>query len=674
MNLQDLNASQSQAITCIDKPCLVLAGAGSGKTRVITYKIAYLIENAGYQPSSIRAVTFTNKAAREMKQRTSALLGKKKSKGLGISTFHTLGLNILQSEYLVLGYRKGFSILDARDVESCISELLHRTEYDDDSIFGKQVMYQISRWKNEFVDVNTAQATAETPLQKTQSSIYAKYQQHLQACNSMDFDDLIMLPVVLFRQHSDTLLKWRGKIHYMLVDEYQDTNTSQYELIKLLCGLRQKLTVVGDDDQSIYAWRGARPENIARLGEDFRGLEVIKLEQNYRSSSRILNAANKLIANNPHLIEKKLWSAAGPGEYIRVFPCKNTDDEASRIAIDIISRRFQDGDDYQRFAILYRSNYQSRNYEKALRDQSIPYQVTGGIAFFERKEIKDIMAYLRLICNLDDDQALLRVINTPKREIGTATIQGLANYARSRHRSLGQSMQELGLKESLGNRSWMRLQEFAHIIVDLNSKIKNGDALTIAKLLIAKLDYTDWLKQISSSQKQADDAVENIMELISWIGNLQKSRDESSLSELITHLTLMSILENDDNNNENRGVHLMTIHAAKGLEFPHVYLAGFEEDSIPHHQSQDAESIEEERRLAYVGVTRAEKSLTICHARTRQKFGELQHYEPSRFLFELPEEDLEGAEHLASKLTESEKKEKALNTFADLKAILGGAD
>ncbi len=674
MNLQDLNTSQRQAVACIDKPCLVLAGAGSGKTRVITCKIAYLIENAGYQPSFIRAVTFTNKAAREMKQRTTALLGKKKSTGLGISTFHTLGLKILQTEYPTLGYRKGFSILDARDVESCIGELLHRTEHDEDSTFIKQTMYQISRWKNEFVDFDVAQATAESPLQQVQSSVYARYQQHLQACNSMDFDDLIMLPVMLFRQHSDKLLKWRGKIHYMLVDEYQDTNTSQYELINLLCGLRQKLTVVGDDDQSIYAWRGAKPENMARLNQNFHDLEVIKLEQNYRSSSRILNSANALIANNPHLIEKKLWSAAGPGEYIRVFPCKNTDDEASRIAIDIISRRFQDGDDYQRFAILYRSNYQSRNYEKALRDQSIPYQITGGIAFFERREIKDIMAYLRLLCNPDDDQALLRIINTPKREIGTSTIQGLANYARSRHQSLGRSMQELGLRESLGNRRWQRLQEFVHFIAELKSKADDADAMSIARELVSNLDYADWLKQTSSSQKQADEAVENVMELINWIGNLQKSRNENSLSDLITHLTLISILENDDSNNDNKGVHLTTIHAAKGLEFPHVYLAGFEEDSLPHHQSQDPESIEEERRLAYVGITRAEKSLTICHAKTRQKFGELQHFEPSRFLFELPEEDLEGAEHLAGKLTESEKEEKALNTFANLKAILGSAD
>ncbi|MCP3690450.1 MAG: UvrD-helicase domain-containing protein [Gammaproteobacteria bacterium] len=666
--MQDLNSPQQQAITCIDSPCLVLAGAGSGKTRVITYKVAHLI-NAGYAPSTIRAVTFTNKSAREMKQRVTALLGKKTAKGLGISTFHTMGLRILQSEYTLLGYRKGFSIMDARDVESCLGELMLRSEQDDPA-FVKQTMYQISRWKNEFIEAATAQASAATPLEQMQAQIYQAYQDHLLACNAVDFDDLIMLPVQLFRGNDNILLKWRGKIHYLLVDEYQDTNASQYELIKLICGLRQKLTVVGDDDQSIYAWRGARPENINRLQDDFRGLQVIKLEQNYRSSGRILNTANVLIANNAHLFDKKLWSAAGPGEYIRVFPCKNTEDEANRVAIDIISKRLQNNESYSRFAILYRSNFQSRNYEKALRENSIPYQITGGTAFFERREVKDIMAYLRLLSNIDDDQALIRIINTPRREIGSSTIQQLASYAGNRRCSMGQALQELGLKESIGNRAWQRLQSFIELISELRREVERLDAMAVARLLVARLDYGEWLTETCSSQKQAGDAMENIEELISWIGNLQKTRDDNSLSALISHLSLMSILENDEDKTEQDAVQLMTLHAAKGLEYPHVYLVCFEEDSLPHHQSQDADGLEEERRLAYVGITRAEQTLTICHARTRQKFGELQHCEPSRFLFELPEEDLDGADHLASKLSESEKKQRGLNTFADLKAML----
>ena len=318
MNLQDLNQPQQQAVKCIDRPCLVLAGAGSGKTGVITRKIAWLIHQ-GYAAQHICAVTFTNKAAREMRQRVTRLMDSKTTKGLKISTFHSLGQRILIHESHRLGYRRGFSIMDSRDVETCLDGLAHRLEQDTDYI--RQTMYQISRWKNDFIDPTTAVATADTPLLQAQARLYVEYQQHLLACNSMDFDDLIMLPVQLFRNHAEVLNNWQDRIRYLLIDEYQDTNTSQYEMVKALCSIRQKLTVVGDDDQSIYAWRGARPENLQRLQQDFAALEVIKLEQNYRSTSRILGAANQLIANNQHLYEKKLWSASGAGDLIRVFPC-----------------------------------------------------------------------------------------------------------------------------------------------------------------------------------------------------------------------------------------------------------------------------------------------------------------------------------------------------------------
>jgi ATP-dependent DNA helicase Rep len=672
MNLQDLNAPQQAAITCIDKPCLVLAGAGSGKTRVITHKIAWLIEQAGYSPGKIRALTFTNKSAREMRQRIITLLGKKGARGLHISTFHSFGLAIIQQEYHLLGLRKSFSIMDSRDVESCLTELTLRTNEDLD--FVKQAMYQIGRWKNEFISATEALQAADTPLLETQARLYEEYQQYLLACNSLDFDDLIMKPVLLFRQDNATLLKWQGMVHYLLVDEYQDTNTSQYEIIKLVCGTRQKFTVVGDDDQSIYAWRGARPENIKRLQQDFPDLQVVKLEQNYRSSSRILKAANALIANNERLFEKNLWSAAGTGEFIRVFPCKSADEESNQVAVDILSRCFQSQHEFQQFAILYRSNFQSRAYEKALRDHSIPYQINGATSFFERQEIKDIMAYLRLITNPDDDRALLRIINTPRREIGTATIKTLANYAKERRSSLGKILKELGLQETLGRRAWMRLQGFADFIDEMRTRVDQLDALAFTKHLISALDYPDWLRDTCSSQKAAENAIENIVELTSWIGNLQKQQADPSLDNLVSHLSLMSILENDESEKDQQAVQLMTLHSAKGLEFPHVYLVGFEEDSLPHHQSQDAAGIEEERRLAYVGITRAGKTLTLSYAKTRQRFGENQQCEPSRFLLELPEQDLEGAEHVASKLTDDEKKQQGLNHFTDLQAMLGISD
>jgi ATP-dependent DNA helicase Rep len=671
LNLKDLNPPQQQAVACIDRPCLVLAGAGSGKTGVITRKIAWLIQQ-GYAAQHICAVTFTNKAAREMRQRVARMLDDKTTRGLAISTFHSLGQRILVREGHRLGYRRGFSILDSRDVEACLESLAQRIAPESEYI--RQSMYQISRWKNDFIDAETALAMAENSLEQTQASLYREYQQYLLACNSMDFDDLIMLPVRLFRDYPEVLNSWQDRIRYLLIDEYQDTNTSQYELVKALCDIRQKLTVVGDDDQSIYAWRGARPENLQRLQQDFPELTVIKLEQNYRSSSRILGAANQLIANNPHLYTKQLWSAAGSGDLIRVFPCRNADDEANRIAVDILSKRFQENIPCRQFAILYRSNFQSRAYEKALRDHSIPYQVTGASAFFERREIKDIMAYLRLLTNPDDDQALLRVINVPRREIGATSIRNLADYASRRHRSLDIAMRELGALESLNQRARTRIQEFAELISELREQAQHDDAVALCRTLLRRIEYPAWLEESSTSAKQAEAALENIDELFSWIGNLQKGRDDKSLQAIITHLSLMSILENSEDQNAPDAVQLMTLHAAKGLEFDHVYLVGFEEDSLPHHQSQDQAGLEEERRLAYVGITRAGASLTLSYAKTRQKYGELQHCEPSRFLFELPEADLEGAEHTQSKLSEGEKHQRGLDTFADLKALLGSAD
>lgn len=668
MNLQHLNKPQQQAVKAIDEPCLVLAGAGSGKTRVITQKIAWLIRVQGYKASNIRAVTFTNKAAKEMKQRATELLSREEARGLRISTFHTLGLNILQQEYRQLGYRKGFSILDARDVEDCLAELQHKDSPEPELV--KQTLQQISIWKNDFISPEQALATAENSLVQQHARVYLAYREHLSACNAVDFDDLIMLPVMLFRDNQKVLDKWRDRIHYLLIDEYQDTNTSQYELIKLLCHVRQKLTVVGDDDQSIYAWRGARPENIQRLQQDFRDLQVIKLEQNYRSSGRILRVANRLISHNPHLFEKKLWSASGPGEFIRILPCKNDQDEAQQVIIDIISKHFHNNASYDQFAILYRGNYQSRIYEKALRDNSVPYRITGGTAFFERSEIKDLTAYLRIIANPDDDRALLRIINTPRREIGASTLKSIAEYAGWRHSNISPVLHEAGLEEKLNRKAWIRIQQFADWLQEKRIQAEQADAMSLLRTLVSELHYRDWLAETSSSQKQADARMENVEELISWIGNLQKNRDDESLQGLVAQLTLMSILENNDDKDSSPGVQLMTFHAAKGLEFPYVYLVGFEEDSIPHFQCQDEAGIEEERRLAYVGITRAEQVLTISYAQTRQKYGEVIQCDPSRFIEEMPAEELEGAEHGTAELSKEEKKARGKSQLASLQAML----
>ena len=668
MNLQQLNQPQQKAVKTVDTPCLVLAGAGSGKTRVITQKIAWLIRQQGYQASQIRAVTFTNKSAREMKQRASELLSKSESKGLRISTFHTLGLNILQQECSAIGYRKGFSILDARDAEDCITELQHKDNPEKEMI--KKTQQQISSWKNEFITPEQALQTAHDILLQHHAKVYLAYQQQLQACNSVDFDDLIMLPVILFRDNESILNKWQDRIHYLLIDEYQDTNTSQYELIKLICQMRQKLTVVGDDDQSIYAWRGAKPENIHRLQQDFPTLEVVKLEQNYRSTGRILKVANHLIANNPHLFDKKLWSSSGLGDFIRILPCKNDQDEAQKVVIDMIGKHFQKNESYSNFAILYRGNHQSRLYEKVLREHSIPYQITGGTAFFERSEIKDLTAYLRIIANPDDDRALLRVINTPRREIGSSTIKTLGEYAAWRHQSLSSVLHEAGLHEKLSHKGKVSLQRFSDWLDQKRIQAEQVDAMSLTRTLVNELHYADWLLNTSNSQKQAEARMANVEELISWIGNLQKQQDDKSLEKLVTQLTLMSILENNDEDNQSSSVQLMTLHAAKGLEFPYVYLVGFEEDTIPHFQCQDEQGIEEERRLAYVGITRAEKSLTISYALTRQKYGEVIRCEASRFINEMPLEDLEGAEHSDNNLTPEQKKNRGMDQLASLRAML----
>ncbi len=668
MKLQHLNEPQRQAVKTVDDPCLVLAGAGSGKTRVITQKIAWLIREAGYRPETIRAVTFTNKAAREMKQRAGELLGKTESRGLRISTFHTLGLNILQREYGHLGYRKGFSILDARDAEDCIAELQHKDSPEPELI--RQTLWRISAWKNAFTTPEQALEQADSALDQQHARVYLAYRDQLQACNAVDFDDLIMLPVLLFRQQPQVLDQWRERIHYLLVDEYQDTNASQYELIKQLCAIRQKLTVVGDDDQSIYAWRGARPENIRLLQQDFPSLKVIKLEQNYRSTSRILRVANAVIGNNPHLFEKQLWSAAGDGEFIRILPCKNDEDEARQVVMDIIGKHFQ-GEAWKHFAILYRGNHQSRLYEKMLREHSVPYRISGGTAFFERSEIKDLTAYLRIIANPEDDRALLRVINTPRREIGASTLRILGDYAAWRHQNLGNVLHEHGLEQKLPRKSWLRLQRFADWLEEKRRQAEEMDAMSLTRRIIDELDYADWLQRTSQSKKQAESRLANVEELVSWIGNLQKHQDEPTLSSLVSQLTLMSILENSDDDKTADSVQLMTLHAAKGLEFPHVYLVGFEEDTIPHAQCQDEDGIQEERRLAYVGITRAERQLTISYARTRQKYGEVIQCEPSRFIAEMPVEDLEGAEH-GEQLSAEEKKQRGLQQLENLKAMLTG--
>ena len=667
--MSDLNPRQRDAVRYVDGPLLVLAGAGSGKTRVITRKIAHLIGEHGIAPRHIAAVTFTNKAAREMKARVGELLTGQNSRGLRVSTFHTLGLDIIRREVKALGYKAGFSIFDAQDSATLVRELMRREAGDTD--LTDQAQWRISGWKNAFI--TPEQALAESvgdPALVGAANLYAEYNRHLKAYNAVDFDDLIMLPVLLFQQAPEILDKWRDRIRYLLVDEYQDTNATQYQLVKLLVGIREALTVVGDDDQSIYAWRGARPENLALLQQDFPRLKVIKLEQNYRSMGCILKAANALIANNPHVFDKALWSEMGYGDPIRVIRTQDDEQEAERVVSDILHHRFKHRTDYRDFAILYRGNHQSRPFERALREHRIPYQLSGGTSFFAYTEVKDIMAYLRLLTNPDDDNAFLRVVNTPRREIGPATLEKLGGYAGERGISLFAASFELGLAQHLSERALGRLRRFTEWLVDIGDRARRGDPVSAVRDLVREIDYEAWLNDSSADLRAAERRMENVYELLAWLGRMAEQEEgEPSLSEMVAKLTLMDILEQQGEEEAGDAVRLMTLHAAKGLEFPHVYLVGMEEQLLPHRTSIEEDTIEEERRLAYVGITRARRTLTFTLTAHRQRYGERIDCEPSRFLEELPQDDLrwEGA---GVKTDPEEKRERGKAHLANLRGML----
>ena len=668
--MDDLNPRQREAVRYLDGPLLVLAGAGSGKTRVITAKIARLIEVAGIEPRHITAVTFTNKAAREMKSRIGRLLGSDATRGLGISTFHTLGLNILRRELVAAGLRSGFSIFDEQDVEQLLRELAKKNEADKDTL--QRARWQISAWKNDLVDPDAAMRAASDDFEAFFAALYGAYQRALRAYNAVDFDDLILLPVSLLRDDHALRERWQNRIRYLLVDEYQDTNGAQYEMVRLLVGVRGALTVVGDDDQSIYAWRGARPENLARLRDDFPQLKVIKLEQNYRSSSRILRAANQLIANNEHVFEKRLWSELGPGEMLRVITCRDEEDEAERVVSEIVQQRFLHGTPYGHFAVLYRGNHQARLFEQALRTQGVPYFLSGGTSFFARGEVKDVMAYLRLIANPDDDSAFLRIVNTPRREIGTTTLEALSNYAAQRQRPLFAVIDDLALGERLKPGPLARLREFGAWITAMMRLGDSEKATVTLRQLLSDLDYRDWLQQTSSNDKTAERRWQNVEELLEWIERMQQDeRRGDSLGALVAHLSLMDILERQDEESADDRVVLMTLHAAKGLEFPHVFLVGMEEELLPHRSSIEEDNIAEERRLAYVGVTRAQRTLVMTCAERRRRGGERVRCEPSRFLAELPADDLRW-EGRGVQLSAEEKQARGKASLAGLRAMLEG--
>ncbi|WP_172437682.1 UvrD-helicase domain-containing protein [Acidithiobacillus marinus] len=655
----ELNAPQQEAVRHVHGPLLVLAGAGSGKTRVITRKIVHLIREQQVAPKHICAVTFTNKAAREMKSRVSQSLQGQNSRGLMVSTFHRLGLDILRKDITRLGYRDNFSVIDPGDSLSMVRNLLRDANGPSD--LAEAIQARISRFKNDGFLPQEAQA--DDRLGQEAAAIYKPYQRALSACNAVDLDDLILLPTRLLQENEEARLAWQDRIRYLLVDEYQDSNGAQYRLIRNLLGVRHNLTAVGDDDQSIYSWRGAAADNLHRLAQDFPTLKVIKLEQNYRSTGRILQSANAVIAQNPHLFEKRLWSTLGDGHAIRVLNCADESDEAEQVVNAILRDRFQRQGEYRDYAILYRSNHQSRPFEAALRNARIPYQISGGLSFFERSEIKDFLAYLRLLSNPDDDPAFLRAVNTPRRGIGSSTLEKLGEFAKNQNLSLFAAVWEEGL--DIPDKGRNALRSFAGWVNLKADELQKAELLPALQSLPDDIGYLQYLHN-EGDEKDASRRWENIQELLTWIKRLQEQEDgPQTLVEILNRLMLFNVLEREEDDDRDV-LRLSTLHAAKGLEFPQVFLVGAEEELLPHRNSETPEQIAEERRLFYVGMTRARFRLTLSRCRKRRRYGQDVNPKASRFLQEIPKEHLDWQGEQSA-----EPEMDPATAFARLRDILG---
>ena len=659
--LTTLNPQQLAAVEYCDSPLLVLAGAGSGKTSVITQKIAWLIARKHLSASKIAAITFTNKAAREMRERVATLISSEEAQALTVSTFHALGLKFLQLEHDRAGLRRGFSVLDADDSSGIIKELAPKGAKND-VLHG--IRNLLSGAKSSGLSPAEALAAARSPRELEAATIYELYQQRLAAFNAVDFDDLIRLPLRILEADEECRDAWRERLRYLLVDEYQDTNDAQYRLLKALTGARGGITCVGDDDQSIYAWRGANPENIDQLGRDWPNLRVIKLEQNYRCGKRILRAANALIAHNPHLHTKKLWSEHPEGAPIRVLECKDAEHEAEHVTAIAATLAQKYKARWHDIAILYRGNFQARPLEKALRLARIPYHLTGALSFLDRAEVKDLLCYLRLLTNPSDDAAFLRVVNVPRREIGATTLEKLGRMAQTRHGSLLDAARSDSVLRQLTPRPAAALAAFASLLDELRSASLHQSAADLVETILQRTHYAAQIIASTSDAALRERRLGNLKELADWFRAMQKHG--ASANDLTSQLALLSHADRDDPGN---AVRMMTLHAAKGLEFRFVFIVGCEDGTLPHEGAIDEGRIEEERRLMYVGITRAKELLTLSWSAKTRRWGEAHTNQPSRFLQELPQADL----HWQGKDPEADKevtRETAESHMARIKAML----
>jgi len=635
-----LNAPQREAVRHCAGPLLVLAGAGSGKTRVITAKIAHLIEH-GTDPARIVAITFTNKAAREMRERAQALLKAQGKSELAarvtIATFHAMGLKILRSEAKACGLTPRFSIFDPADLEAIVAELVATADRGR----ARAAQWRISAWKNALIAPAAALASARNDDELAAARAYANYGEALAAYQAVDFDDLIVRPLALLESDGNAASRWQARCAHVLVDEYQDTNPAQYRLLRALVGASTPFTCVGDDDQAIYGWRGATLDNLAALPRDYPELTVVKLEQNYRSSVRILRSANALIANNAKLFDKRLWSDLGTGDTIRVTPAADDEAEAESVLHRICALKFERRAKFSDFAVLYRGNHQARVFETALRAQGIPYDISGGQSLFDRTEIKDIVAYLRLIANDDDDPAFLRAVTTPKRGVGQTTLARLSELSAARKESLFAAAFAPELAALIPAKQRETLHAFCMLVNNLRFRAEREPAGRLLNELLAATGYEAWLTD-TLDKRDAEIRGKSVREFVDWLARKGET-DERNLLELTQTVALITMLEGRDGEGVD-AVRLSTLHAAKGLEFPHVFLVGLEEGVLPHREAVDAGDVDEERRLMYVGVTRAQQSLHLSWCRTRKRAGERVTCMPSRFIAELAQEDLRYAD------------------------------
>jgi ATP-dependent DNA helicase Rep len=645
-----LNPRQDEAVHHLAGPCLVLAGAGSGKTRVIVHKIARLLQ-AGLEPKQIAAITFTNKAAQEMRERTKALVGPRAARDLAVSTFHSLGVRLLRSDGTRIGLKENFSILDSDDVLGVIRECGGNT----DNALARRWQWAISLWKNQGLDAAAAEGVAADDGERIAARIMRRYEERLAAFQAVDFDDLIGLPLKLLQRDAEAREKWQAQFRHILVDEVQDTNAVQYELLKALVGERGIFTAVGDDDQSIYGWRGATIENLKRLPQDYPQLKLIALEQNYRSTGHILRAANAVISNNPQLFEKKLWSEFGDGEPVKLVECDGEEHEAERAVARIQALRSAGSAvKLSDFAVLYRANHQARVFEQKLRAAQIPYKVSGGQSYFDRTEIKDLCAWLRLLVNPDDDPAFLRAVTTPKRGIGHQTLATLGEFASKWKTSLFEALFSPSLASVLKGKAIDALHEFGREVNELEQRARHTTGSEDAKALLLgwlkAIGYEQHLFDGEDSEKLAAARWSNVLDFVDWIakrcggeitqdgGATFESERASVLQVAQTISVIISLAERGD---EQDVVTLSTLHAAKGLEWPHVLLAGVNEGLLPFQSGSEAaepmtpERLQEERRLMYVGITRAQRTLAVSTLRRRKKGRNAVAAVPSRFIKEM---------------------------------------